>query len=238
MLNATLLAAILAFQSITASMEGMPAATAVSGGVINITGQQWATSQSFSMMGEVSLGGYSVSVGGQAGLLTLVDGQYITVIVPELPAGTHTVAVSGPAGAFSTNVEVVAVYPIINERDGYAVASLAQNFYPLDFTGEPIPVSPMTYNYIGIQARGIPIGAYVTVRLDGPEQHTWEAKAYPMPGFHGTTNVLAFSDPCLNGTYALTLSVNGVESPPSLIKFSSDCAVRRVDGFARPRVVR
>lgn len=235
-MNNLILAALITLQSLTVSMPGAPTSTIVPGAVIILSGPEWVAEPLISWQGATTLAGYTVTIGGAPCLLTYVGDEELALIVPALAPGSAVLLVTGPAGAYSADVIIVAAYPILNEQGGYAVASGHQYFYPVLYVrGEAIPVAPQKFNLIGLHVRGLQPETPVTVILDGPQRYEIPGTAHPIPQFYGVSNVLWFAKPCLNGTYAVSVRVGGAESAALPVRFTSDC---RIEGLRPTRARR
>jgi hypothetical protein len=254
---ATVVLALFAFptQSITVGMDGAPPGLLVPGAIAVIRGIDWVTADgaaSGSFGDDEELAGYSVRIGGRVCRLNYVSSDVLAFIVAnDVEAGTRTLQVAGPAGGYSINVDVVQYRPRLVQQlvtgdpnsDCCVVATSSRYLYPELFLGQPIPVSPLTFNYISVHAVGLPTdrSTSLTVVLEGCERHELSATAHPFVGLNGVASVFFFAPSCADGDYRAGLCLEGQCSPPVLIRFVSSCAPITIEQpvrIARPRGVR
>ena len=70
------------------------------------------------------------------------------------------------------------------ETDPLCCAVAVSGFVPFVYVGKPIPITPGSGNYVGVQAMSVPDYETVRVLLDKPGQHREVyGTAYPMPGW-------------------------------------------------------
>lgn len=226
--------------NITITLDSRSPGIIVPGSVATITGQEWATTSTFGgIEGSDALAGYTVRIGLMPCKVRFVSPSGVTFIVPDnIEPGMRVLEVSGPAGAFSTNVEVKQYHPILVEQGGYVIATSAARMYPTSYNeGQAIPVSPMTFNYVSFQMAGMPTSEMtpVTVILDGPHHYEIPGQVWAFIGFPGITNVMFFAPSCANGEYLAKVIVVGQESLGVPVRFVSDCLVRSEGARVRKR---
>lgn len=223
-------------QSLTVQMIDAPAGVVVPAAIASIRGSEWVTSPVITPWGGTqTLAGYTVTLRGELCLLAYISPEQIDIIVPPIAPGTAVLLVAGPSGAFSATVEVVALLPRLVAENGYAVASTHPNYYPQLCVG-PCRVGPLQFNRMSIQARGLGAanGAPAMIILwSGMERHEIAATAHQWPVFHSVSNVVWWAPPCASGTYAVSLRVGSLESPPVLIGFVSSCTIQLRPARAR-----
>lgn len=231
------LSATVTAQSIIVRLGDTSSPVLVAGGLGVITGVEWIASNdgmAFALEGSATLGGYAIRLGGSTCLVRSVTTKHITFIVTDaVTPGTQVLEVAGPAGAFSVNVPVASVNPILLEQGGFVVATIATAFYPrLYLNGEAIPIGATTYNFLSVQLMGVPVAGDATVILDGARHYEVAGRTsgnLPTP-MVGLSTVTWFAPTCIDGEYEVRVRVGGVTSPAGRIRFAADCTVPREPG--------